>query len=242
MMQIDRYIYPALRIRKVLLGKDFFLGRDIKPGVLTLGNPHAEWTFIPDALDESSVVYSFGAGGDISFETRLSEKFNSKIYIFDPTPSSISWMATQTLPPRVYFHPVGIAAEDGYTDFYAPRGNGTGSHSKLKNEYATAPIKVPMKRLVTIMKEQGHHFIDLLKMDIEGAEYEVLEEIINNHIPVRQLLVEFHHRFKTIGIKRSLDAIGMLKKTGYVVFSVSPTGEEISFINTHYAMPLKKNN
>lgn len=226
----------------MLLGKDFFLGRDIKPRVLTLGNPHAEWTFIPDALDESSVVYSFGAGGDISFETELSERFNSKIYIFDPTPSSISWMATQTLPPHVYFHPVGIAADDGYADFYAPRGNGTGAHSKLKNEYATQPIKVPMKRLTTIMKEQGHHFIDLLKMDIEGAEYEVLEEIMNDHIPVRQLLVEFHHRFKTIGIKRSLDAIDRLKKTGYVVFSVSPTGEEVSFINTRYPMPLNKDN
>jgi hypothetical protein len=39
----------------------------------------------------------------------------------------------------------------------------------------------------------GHREIDLLKIDIEGAEYGVLEQILRDRIAVRQLLVEFHH-------------------------------------------------
>ena len=42
------------------------------------------------------------------------------------------------------------------------------------------------------MKSNGHSHLDLLKIDIEGAEYEVLNYLINKSISVTQILVEFH--------------------------------------------------
>jgi len=50
------------------------------------------------------------------------------------------------------------------------------------------------------MRELRHASIDLLKMDIEGAEYDVLADMISQRIPVKQLLVEFHHRWPQIGV------------------------------------------
>ena len=32
-------------------------------------------------------------------------------------------------------------------------------------------------------------------MDIEGAEYDVIDDILNSNIRIHQILVELHHRF-----------------------------------------------
>jgi len=68
------------------------------------------------------------------------------------------------------------------------------------------------------MRELGHVSIDLLKMDIEGAEYDVLADMISQRIPVKQLLVEFHHRWPQIGVGRTKQAIQALNAAGYPGF------------------------
>ena len=69
-------------------------------------------------------------------------------------------------------------------------------------------------------------------MDIEGAEYEVIEDIINSSVPINQVLIEFHHRFESIGTGMTRQAISRLNEVGYRIFNVSASGEEISFIKT----------
>lgn len=49
---------------------------------------------------------------------------------------------------------------------------------------------LPVKRLATVMKELGHTHLDVLKIDIEGEEYNVLRNI--KGIPIKQILVEMH--------------------------------------------------
>jgi hypothetical protein len=80
------------------------------------------------------------------------------------------------------------------------------------------------------MGELGHDKIDLLKMDIEGAEYSVLADLLASHIRVDQLLVEFHHRFPEVGVNKTKGAIKALNAAGYRIFSVSPSGEEFGFL------------
>ena len=70
----------------------------------------------------------------------------------------------------------------------------------------------------------------IVKLDIEGAEYEVIQHIIDRKIKIHQLLIEFHHRFPGIGNKKTKEAIRILNNAGYKIFDVSPSGEEFSFI------------
>ena len=63
-----------------------------------------------------------------------------------------------------------------------------------------------------------------LKMDIEGAKYRVIEDIVKTGIYPQQLLIEFHHRFKNMGIFKTVNAIDLLRKNGYKIFNISESG------------------
>ena len=227
----------ALRGRKVLIGKDFYQRRQVKCSHLTFGNRFADWTFCPDHLDECSVIYSFGVGEDISFDLELMEHFELHIHAFDPSPRSIAWMGQQDLKEEFHFYPYGLAGSDGTVKFSEPSEPGIHSLKMTRSQHGRAAgentMELPVKRLSTIMQELGHEAIDILKMDIEGAEYEVIEDIINAAVPVTQVLIEFHHRFDHIGIGKTRGSISSLNEAGYGIFHVSASGEEMSFIKIH---------
>jgi FkbM family methyltransferase len=58
-----------------------------------------------------------------------------------------------------------------------------------------------VRRLQTIFQSLGHKHVDVLKMDIEGSEYEVIDDLCDLHLRIDQVLVEFHHRFERDGAK-----------------------------------------
>jgi hypothetical protein len=92
------------------------------------------------------------------------------------------------------------------------------------------PIEVPAFSLSSITTKLDHDQIDLLKIDIEGAEYEVLDALLASDIKPTQLLVEFHHRFPGIGIEKTADLIKRLGDAGYKIFAISDIGREVSFL------------
>ena len=81
------------------------------------------------------------------------------------------------------------------------------------------------------MTDLGHKHIDVLKMDIEGSEYDVIENILNTNISINQILIEFHGRFYDNGILKTKECISKLSKNGFEIFAISDSFEEISFMN-----------
>ena len=80
------------------------------------------------------------------------------------------------------------------------------------------------------MYELNHQQVDIIKINIEGAEYKVIDDIIKTKIKPSQLLIKFHHKFNNVGINKTINAVNKLRIYGYNVFSVSKAGTEISFI------------
>lgn len=231
-MNLPKFIIYLSRIKKTITKKDFFVWETKKvKHKISLGNKGASWTVSTEKIDKNTILYSFGVGTDISFDTEMISRYGLKVYAFDPTPKSIQWVKDQNLPKEFIFEPHGLAAESGEIEFTLPENSNyvSGSiHNVLGSKGNT--IRVPVKNLEEIMKSFSHTHIDILKMDIEGAEYDVIDYIIDKKIDVKQILVEFHHRFPTIGIAKSKNAINKLKLAGYKIFHVSVTGEEYSFI------------
>ncbi len=210
-------------------GRDIVLAPQVDCTTLTLGNAGAAWTFCPDGLFERSVVYSFGVGEDISFDLGLIQRFGVTVHGFDPTPRSVAWVGAQSLPHPFVFHPYGVAAQDGVRRFAPPRNARYVSHTLLHRGSPGNAIAVTVQRLSTILRTLGHSRIHLLKMDIEGAEYEVLDDLLDSELEVEQLLVEFHHRWPEVGVAKTKRTIHQLNEAGYRIFSVSASGEEYGF-------------
>jgi hypothetical protein len=80
-----------------------------------------------------------------------------------------------------------------------------------KGKQRAESIVVKMKSLADIMQFLGHKKIDVLKMDIEGLEYEIIESIVNSDIKIVQILIEFHDRFFPYGKQKSQIAVKKLK-------------------------------
>ena len=90
-------------------------------------------------------------------------------------------------------------------------------------------IKAQVKDIDTIASELNHRKIDLLKMDIEGAEYEVIKALPDSKIKINQILIEFHHMYKDISVSQTVEAINTLKKLGFELFNISQRTYEFSF-------------
>lgn len=119
----------------------------------------------------------------------LANNMPGKVYAIDLEDFSKEWFAPDTI-----FKHAALTHYSGQTECYL-FGNGTGNFIKGVNEVPgntedrpVQTIIVPAITLQDIYKEIGTD-IDLLKLDIEGAEYEILENL--EPIP-KQISVEFH--------------------------------------------------
>jgi FkbM family methyltransferase len=227
-----RSLYRRLRrIVRCARGLDIQFPVQIDVPVVSLGTEYGAWSICPGRLDRNSVVYSVGIGTDISFDLALIERFGVAVHAFDPTPGSIAWLAAQPLPARFTWHQVGLAAYDGQATFFPPENPEWISHTMLARTAARGKaIQVEVRRVSSLMRDLGHERLDVLKMDIEGAEYDVVDDILASGVDIGQLLIEFHHRFSDVGIERTRQAVATLNAAGYRIFFTSDSGEEYGFM------------
>eukprot|EP00741_Cyanophora_paradoxa_P006474 tig00001003_g6267.t1 len=118
------------------------------------------------------VVYSFGSHADPSFELAVrAEAAGCEAHTFDPFLNATGRAAMEALGGALTFHAAGVA------------GSGAGPSGALRT-------------LGSIASGLGHGALEVLKMDVEGAEFGVLEDLLAGGpgLPaVRRLLVEVHH-------------------------------------------------
>ena len=131
----------------------------------------------------SCICYCAGVGEDIEFELGLIKQFQAKVFAFDPTPRAISFIQRTSPDLSAFtFMPVGLWSSNSVLKFFAPENPQHVSHSVFKVGMRDAYFDAPCKTLSSLMHELGHTRIDILKMNIEGAEYEVLKNMMADDI------------------------------------------------------------
>jgi FkbM family methyltransferase len=185
----------------------------------TLGNKQkgCSWTFCPAGLHSKSVVFSGGVGNDLSFEHELVKEIGCNIILFDPTPTGVRTMERpENRIPQFKFMPVGLAGSCGSLRLSPPMHAEEGSWFSSS---ASEGLEVPVVDFATMLAQNHQEHADLLKIDIEGAEYGVIEHILRKGLSVRQLLVEYHDGLIP-GIRRtrSLRSMFKLMAGGYTIF------------------------
>ena len=157
-----------------------------------IGTDYGGWYVPTSFLDTDSICYCVGCGEDISFDLGLIERFGCHVYGFDPTPRAIKHVKEKTLNNRKYhFFDVGLWDKEEILKFYAPRTPQHVSHSALNLQKTETYFQARVRRLFEIMKDNSHKRIDLLKIDIEGAEYKVIRSIIEDNLYIKILCLEY---------------------------------------------------
>lgn len=193
------------------------------------------------------VVYSFGIGEDISFTKDILNNYDAEVYAFDPTPKSVEFVEKSAVSKSTSFHfcPIGLSDKNEKTMFYLPQNDDyvSGSSVITDGKKETA-IEVEMKNISTIMSDNGHRHIDILKMDIEGSEFKVVDEWTADRsagdtkweLSIDQICVEVHDRMLVDGFDRLVSLVEGLEGLGYELISISDTYEELTFFRNREDM------
>jgi FkbM family methyltransferase len=228
-----RAAWLARRIPSIVQGKDLLLTRQTTPECHAIGKGYGTWYVVPTLLKRGDLAFCFGLGREISFERALAEDHGMEVHAFDPTPHSLEWLAEQALPASMIVHPLGIADIDGVLDFAPPAVDGHVSMSAVRQtaERGADHCRLEVRTLPTLLRTlQVGRELSLLKMDVEGSEYGVIQHMLAHDIRPVQLLIEFHHRFDGVGPAETRRAANTLRDLGYALVHVSPNGEETTFV------------
>jgi FkbM family methyltransferase len=218
------------RLARRLAGRELWLRPEIREPV----RPAAGWLVCHDRVPRGARVFGLGVGNNVDFELGMIRDYAAVVDTFDPTPYSNDWLASQPLPPGFAHHPWAVVAADGPVHLGQRRAARPGSAPMLSVVPArgggAGAVAVEGYRLATIAQRLDCGVPALLRMDIEGAEYAVLEDMLATGFLPPQLLVEFHHRFPEVGLDATRRAVEGLRSAGYRIAAVSDTGREVTFL------------
>lgn len=123
---------------------------------------------------------------------------NATIWAFEPLPELVEYLQANISVNRlenVFIIPSGLAARAGKTELYidAEDKNHWLSTSSMfpgawTSKQQTTPVEVETVELTNYLEQP----VDILKLDIEGAEIEVINSVRHQLKLVKHLFLEFH--------------------------------------------------
>lgn len=226
----------GMRALRQVMGKIAYHRVEVSVPLALVGRGGDEFQLCPAAFARRPIVYSLGIGTMINSDLDMIERYGASVFAFDPTPESQDWLRRQRLPERFVAMPYGVAPFDGKARFFQHDG-AQYSLRPITEGQATDALEV--RRLQTLMDLFGHTSIDLLKIDIEGGEYEVIPDVIGSGIRPRQLMIEFHHRLPGYHISQTYGAVRRLRAAGYLTIAISDLGREYTFLHASFARALR---
>jgi FkbM family methyltransferase len=178
-----------------------------------LGTGYGGWAVPRGVIGADWVCYCAGAGIDISFDLALAQRFGCQVVTLDPTDEARENAARAAAgEPRLRFEQVAVWSSDGELRMYHAADPSHRTLSADNLQRAETWTTVPARSLPSLMRELGHERIDLLKLDVEGAEYELLDQVASGALGVSVLCVEMH---PTRGTGPAVEAFRALLAAGF---------------------------
>ena len=185
--------------------------------LVRLGSAYGGWWVPKSSVRPGAVAYCAGAGEDITFDLALVAA-GCKVTTFDPTPRAIAYVErVAPATSNFRFVPVGWSDESGTVRFYAPRDPSHVSHSMVNLQQTTEYFEAAVNTVAQLASEVGDEHIEIVKMDIEGAEHAVIGSILRDGPLPHVLCVEFDQPVPT---SKVLGTVRKLRGGGYTLLHV----------------------
>jgi hypothetical protein len=193
-----------------------------------VGNSYSGYWFPEYFLNQSGTIYGIGLGLDSSFEQELVKK-GYKFFGFEPENESYLKSKQQFSDSKSEIYNFGIGTSNSY--LYS-----RGSNHSIAETYRHLPINKQLFQIRSLwsvcekLKLLESNEPRVLKMNIEGAEKEILEKFITNPLPFQIVIFQaeflFHLRFyqfyrRSYEFKNLWNILKNLEKMGYKTINVS---------------------
>jgi hypothetical protein len=211
-----------------------------------LGTSYGGWTVPATAIAPGRIAICVGAGEDISFDVELNKR-GMTVFTMDPTPRAkkhvqqvLDGIGGDSVVPinkspiehydlvgfdplRFRFLDLGLSDQDQITRFWAPKNPEHVSHSIVNLQRTEDFFEARCVRLETLCSMLKISSIEILKLNIEGEEYTVLQDLIAGDLRPRVICAVFDEGNVPLRggyLRRISEMIKRMKRSGYRLLNV----------------------
>lgn len=140
-------------------------------------------------LDSSSIVFDLG-GYEGQWASDIFSQYLCAIHVFEPHPKFAKAISNRfDNNKQVTIYDFGLSAEDQQVTF------STDADSTSMFKKGNDSVEVQLKCAQTFLTNNSIDYIHLMKINIEGGEYDLLEHLIDTDYinNIQDIQVQFHH-------------------------------------------------
>jgi hypothetical protein len=174
-------------------------------GPLTeVGTGSERWMVPAGTINGAWTCYCIGAGSDLAFDLELIRRYGATVRRLDPEKALRREAGPDVAAdPRLTVIEAAVAPQDGTSE----------------SGETTSDGREPPRSLRSLMEQLGDQQVQLLKLNIGGDEYGLLETLDLRSLGVRVLLVKLH---ATRRVDEALRLLERLRSQGYQPVHCTP--------------------
>lgn len=188
----------------------------IEPNYLFKGN-----------FKETDTIIDVGCGYNAELAQYMIQNFNVKAIVVDPTKKHAPKIDAikNKIGSKFEYLNIAISSENKYITFHETLEHESGSlmptHINIKKN-ASRTYEVESLNLTGLLNRIGTDKIDYIKIDIEGAEYDLIKNCTKEQLePFKQIFIEFHHHaFDNYSKEDTNNAVSEMQKKGFQSFTL----------------------
>lgn len=184
-------------------------------------------TFHPRFIGRDSLVLDLGANFG-RFSHQIADRYGCRCLALEPSPEVFPHLRDSE---RVRKYQIAVCGTSGAVPFHVSEQDLASTILPLPGAVRT--VEVPAVKLEDFIREHGRDRIALVKMDIEGAEVEVMDSCSDALLAsIEQLSIEFHDFCGLVSGANVRRIVDRLEKLGFFYVRMSRVGNQDTwFIN-----------
>lgn len=206
------------------------LEKDIK----WFGTEYGGFYVVPKIIKKNGLALCAGIGEDISFDIQLIGLYNMKVVGVDPTIKSKNYIDKLNVK-NYFFEENALVSEshsDNFVTIYENKNPEWVSESIIDSHSSVGESnrKVKTLKISELIEKYGN--FDLIKLDVEGAEYDIINDFLKNlasKTNCNHFCIEFHHHCcEEFSIDDTKNIVNKFISMGYT--PITKNWKEITFI------------
>lgn len=176
---------------------------------------------------EEDVIIDVGCGFEAEFSRHMIKKYALKSIGIDPTRKHAEKLKklNEETNGRFEHHNIAVSVNNGEISFNESEENESGSilteHKNIKKDKVISYI-VKSVRLSGLPNYLSLEKIKYLKLDVEGAEYEIIKNLKPEDLnKYEQIFIEFHHHCTNYSVKDTLESVNKMIALGFKKFTLN---------------------